>query len=134
MKITKKHLLATLLSLTLIMVLISPSLVLVGAKSECTGITDDLERLRCEAGYKEDTDLVTTIGIVINVILGLLGVVAVVIIIIGGFKWMTAGGNDEKISEAKKLIGQGVIGLIIVLAAYAIARFVMDKLKPEFLE
>ncbi len=65
---------------------------------------------------------------IINVALGFLGIVAVVIIIIGGFKWMTASGNEDKVAEAKKLIVAGIIGLVIILAAYAIAKFVLEQL------
>lgn len=65
---------------------------------------------------------------VINVILGFLGIIAVVIILLGGFKWMTAGGNEDKVGEAKKLIVAGIIGLVIILAAFAIATFVINQL------
>lgn len=60
--------------------------------------------------------------------IGLLGIVAVVIIIIAGFDWMTAGGNDEKVGIAKKWITAGVIGLIIILGAYSIASYVITNL------
>lgn len=73
-------------------------------------------------------DVRVTVGNIINVALGLLGIVAVVIILIGGFEWMTAGGNEEKTGEAKKRIIAGVIGLAIILSAYAIAKFVIDSL------
>lgn len=73
-------------------------------------------------------DLKTTIGQLIRVLLGFLGVVAVVIILLGGFKWMTAGGNDEKVAEAKRLIIAGIIGLAIILSAYAIASFVISSI------
>jgi hypothetical protein len=73
-------------------------------------------------------DVRTTIASIINVMLGLLGVVAVVIILIGGFKWMTAMGNTENVDKAKKLIFQGIIGLVIILSAYAIANFVITSL------
>lgn len=63
---------------------------------------------------------------VINVVLGFIGIIAVVIILLGGFKWMTAGGNEDKIGEAKGLITSGVIGLIIILMSWAIAKFVID--------
>ena len=69
-----------------------------------------------------------TIARIINVALGLLGIIAVVIILIGGFKWMTAGGNETGAEEAKKIITSGVIGLAIILSAYAIARFVLGSL------
>ena len=68
------------------------------------------------------------VGRIINVALGLLGVIAVAIILMGGFKWMTAGGNEDKVSEAKKLIGAGVIGLAIVLAAWAVANWVIEQI------
>ena len=73
-------------------------------------------------------DLQTTIANIINVALSLLGIVAVVIILLGGFKWMTAAGNDDKVEEAKKLILAGIIGLAIVMSAWAIARFVLIQL------
>lgn len=73
-------------------------------------------------------DIRETIAAIINVLMGLLGIIAVVIILLGGFKWMTAGGSEDKVGEAKKLIMQGIIGLVIILSAWAIARFVVDSL------
>jgi len=83
-----------------------------------------------------DTSLGTTLGLgsadlkntVINIlqwVLGILALVAVVMIIIGGFQWMTASGNEERIEKAKKVISAAVIGLIIVLLAWAIVIFVV---------
>jgi len=74
------------------------------------------------------TDVRTTVASIIRVAMGLLGIVAVVIILIGGFTWMTAGGNEEKVGEAKKWIFAGVIGLAIILSAYALANFVIGQL------
>ena len=76
-------------------------------------------------------DIRSMISSIINVLLGFLGIIAVVIILLAGFKWMTAGGADEKIGDAKKLLGAGVIGLIIILAAYAIAAFVINQVAEE---
>jgi hypothetical protein len=73
-------------------------------------------------------DLPTTIASIIRVVLGFLGVVAVVIVLIGGFKWMTAGGNDDKVKSAKKVMVSGIIGLVIVLSAFAIAQFVISSI------
>jgi hypothetical protein len=72
--------------------------------------------------------LPNTIAAIIRTILGFLGIVAVVIILMGGFKWMTAGGNDDKVKEAKRLIVQGIIGLVITLSAFAIASFVITSI------
>ena len=73
-------------------------------------------------------DIRKTISQIINVALSLLGIVALVIILVGGFKWMTAGGNEEKVGEARKLIFAGITGLAVILASFAIARFVLAQL------
>lgn len=73
-------------------------------------------------------DVRNTVARIIRVAMGLLGIVAVVIILIGGFKWMTAGGNEEAVGEAKKWIFAGVIGLAIILSAYALATFIINQL------
>lgn len=65
---------------------------------------------------------------VINVLLGFLGIIAIVIILWGGFRWLTSGGNEEKVSEAKKIITAGIIGLVIIFVSYAIAQFVISSL------
>lgn len=75
-----------------------------------------------------ERDVRDTIASIINVALGLLGIVTVVIIIYAGFLWMTAGGDKEKITTARQWITGGIIGLIIILSAYAIARFVVSSL------
>lgn len=74
------------------------------------------------------SDVRDTVGQIIRVALSLLGIVALVIILAGGFKWMTAGGNEEKVAEARKMIFSGIIGLAIILSAFAIARFVLNQL------
>jgi len=69
-----------------------------------------------------------TIAEIINVALSLLGIVAVVIILIGGFKWMTSGGDETKVGDARKFIFAGVIGLAIIMSSWALATFVLSKL------
>jgi len=64
----------------------------------------------------------------INTAMLFLGIIAVGIVLIGGFKWMTAGGNEDKVGEAKKLMGAGIVGLVIVLAAWGVASFVLEQL------
>jgi len=68
------------------------------------------------------------IGVVIGVILSLLGVVFLILIIYGGILWMTAAGNEDKVGEAKKIIVAGIIGLVIILASWGIANFVLTSL------
>ncbi|MBI4089835.1 MAG: hypothetical protein HY421_00365 [Candidatus Kerfeldbacteria bacterium] len=61
---------------------------------------------------------------VVSWVLGMLALLAVVFIIYAGFVWMTAAGNEEKIERAKKIISSAVIGLVIVILAWAIVIFV----------
>ncbi len=79
-------------------------------------------------GTLSNSDPRAIIGRIINVALGFLGVIAVAIILLGGFKWMTAGGNEEKTGEARKLLAAGVIGLVIIMASWAIATYVINAL------
>lgn len=72
-------------------------------------------------------DLISLIFKILRYVLSFLGVVAVVILIYGGFVWMTARGNEEQVRKAKKIIINGLIGLIVVLLSYAIVSFVMRK-------
>ena len=73
-----------------------------------------------------NADLTVVIGRIVRIVIGFLGLIAVVIILIGGFQWMTSGGDEDKITGASKLMTNGVIGLFIVVIAYAIALFVMN--------
>lgn len=72
-------------------------------------------------------DLESTIVNVIQWVLGFLGLIAVIMILVGGFQWLTSGGNEEKVASAKKVISAAVIGLIVVLLAWAIVIFVVSQ-------
>lgn len=73
-------------------------------------------------------DVRTTAAQVIRAFMSLLGVIAVVIILAGGFMWMIAGGDETKTKKARQLIISGVIGLVIILSAYAIASFIIGAI------
>ncbi|MCD4760616.1 pilin [bacterium] len=74
-----------------------------------------------------------TIAGIVNIILGFLGILATLIVLLGGFKWMTSQGNTEKVDEAKKLIGAGIVGLVIILVAYAVSRFILQAVANQTL-
>ena len=67
-----------------------------------------------------ERDLKSSINAMINVILGFLGILATVIILLGGFKWMTSQGNSEKVTQAKEMIKNAIIGIAMVLLSYTI--------------
>jgi hypothetical protein len=116
-KITTKKITAGVLTLGVLGLFAFPTIV--GAVSAIPQ-PDDLG-----LGSATLTGMITGI---IQVILGFLGVIAVLIILWGGFIWMTAGGEPDKVEKAKKMIYAGIIGLVIIFAAYAISTFVIARL------
>lgn len=75
-----------------------------------------------------DNFLSTRAGVIIGIILSFVGVIFLVLMIYAGLMWMTAQGNQERVNKAKDLMINAVIGLIIVMAAYAITSFVGQRL------
>ncbi|OGF25419.1 hypothetical protein A2331_01225 [Candidatus Falkowbacteria bacterium RIFOXYB2_FULL_34_18] len=80
------------------------------------------------AGFGEPKSIAEIIGGLIGVFLSLLGIIFLVLIIYGGFIWMTSAGNETKVLKAKKILTNAVIGLIIVISSYAITAFIMASL------
>lgn len=72
----------------------------------------------------ENADISTTIGKIIGYALAFIGVLFFGLIIYGGIIWMLARGNEQETTKAKNIIEAAVIGLIIVLAAYAITAYI----------
>ena len=96
---------------------------------------DNLEIGGTTAGY--DASLETPepfIAVIIKTALSFLGVLFLILMIYGGFLWMTARGNEEQVTKSKNLIIAAVIGLVIVLASYAISSFVVGSLSEEALD
>lgn len=87
-----------------------------------------LDEVGVAYGGGDPDDIRITVAKIIRIILGFLGILAVVLILYAGFKWMTSGGNEETIASAKKMLIAGVIGLVIILSAFAVAEFVTEKL------
>jgi len=71
----------------------------------------------------------TIVGQLINAFISLFGVIFMILIIYGGYKWMMASGREEEVSKAKDIIKSAIIGLIIVMASYAISFFVTNALQ-----
>ncbi|MDD4900551.1 MAG: hypothetical protein PHS62_00355 [Patescibacteria group bacterium] len=81
-----------------------------------------------EATGLSNTDPRVIIANIIRIALGFLGIIAVSLIIYAGFIWMTSNGNEEKIEQAKNILKNAVIGLIIIFASFAIATFILNML------
>lgn len=81
--------------------------------------------------YGTTADYTSLEGIVVKVIngvLGLLGVIFLALTVYAGFLWMTAQGNDENVKKAKGILTTAIIGIIIIIAAYAITNFVISAI------
>jgi len=70
-----------------------------------------------------DANLINVVLRVVQWILGVLPLVAVIFLILGGFQWLTSAGDEERVERAKRTISAAVIGLVIVLLAWAIVEF-----------
>lgn len=79
-------------------------------------------------GYFSQTDPLIIVGNVIAVVLSLLGIIFFILIMYAGFRWMTAFGNPDRAEKSKDMLETAAIGLLIILAAYAIAKFVFSAL------
>ncbi|MDD4332596.1 MAG: hypothetical protein PHT51_00605 [Patescibacteria group bacterium] len=113
--------------LSLVLVLVLPYFVF----AETPTIQGELKKIGGAAGYEvtnvTDTTAAGIAGSIINVFLGLLGIIFIALIIYAGFNWMTAGGEEEKVKNAQETIKKAVIGLVIVVSSYAIYRFIFEK-------
>ncbi len=94
-------------------------------------MTGDLDTIG-DIGFNEDasagSSLPERVGNIIQVVLSILGVILVVIVLYAGFLWMTAGGDEKKVDKAKDWMKNAVIGLVIIMSAYAITSYVITKL------
>lgn len=74
------------------------------------------------------TSLPVLIGNLINVILSVMGILFVVLIVYAGILYMQGGQDEGKIKKAKGLIINAIVGLVIVIASYAISAFIIEQL------
>lgn len=71
---------------------------------------------------------------IITMVLSLVGVIFLAFAIYAGIVWMTAQGNEEKVTKAKETLTESIIGIIIVLAAYAISYFVLKMTSGSLIQ
>lgn len=77
------------------------------------------------AGFPEPKSIPEIIGAIIGIVLSFVGIIFLCLILYAGFIWMTSGGNEIKVLKAKNILRNSIIGLIIILSAYSITRFVI---------
>jgi hypothetical protein len=81
----------------------------------------NLNEIAIDTSYSTTDSLESIIGTIIRIVLAILGSIFLLLMFLAGNKWMTASGNEEQINKAKSQITSLVLGLIIILAAYALS-------------
>ncbi len=87
---------------------------------EDTGLPDTIK-----AADLKSKDLATFVGGALGVVLGIIGVIFLIMLVYGGFLWMIGGDDEKKVSKARELILYSVLGLIVIISAGAITRFII---------
>ena len=91
----------------------------------CTGVSQ-INGTGCDQA-SSGTSIDNVLALVLNIISAIAGFIAVIMIIIGGLRYITSGGNSEKTNQAKDTILYAVVGLVIVALAQIIVKFVLNK-------
>ena len=76
--------------------------------------------------FQQDPRLI--LAKIVRIALGFIGLIAIIIVLYGGFLWMTAKGNEEQVTKAKKVLTNGFIGLVIILMSYSFVSFIIGRL------
>jgi hypothetical protein len=121
------HLIFSLLMLTALLIL--PYFVFAQTTASNPAITTLNNVATANGGYQPypQVSLSSTIGVIIRAALSLLGAVFIILIIVGGYVWMTAEGNEQKVEKAQNYIRRAIIGLVITFSAWAIWTFILTK-------
>lgn len=98
--------------------------------SSATGLMQKLENVAKEGGYQTDQNIASTpkiVGTIIGAFLGFLGLTFLILMIIAGYNWMVAEGNEEQVKKSKNTIKQAIIGMVVAVAAYSIWNFIFQR-------
>jgi len=83
--------------------------------------------VECSAGTGSGSDLITNIRVITNTLIMVVGIASVVMLIIGGFRYVLSQGNEKAVTGAKDNIVYAIIGLIVALIAFAVVNFVLGQ-------
>ena len=108
----------------IIITLFSP--VSVFAKKKITDAGGILDKTAGRTGL-ENSDFALLVGQIIKGLLASTGVVFLGLMVYAGFMWMTARGHEEQLTKAKDTLVSALMGLVVVVAAYAITNFITIK-------
>lgn len=110
----------------------APSVVFAQTQKNDFGLSNTADAAGLVQGFESDASKI--VGNVIGTALSMIAVLFFILTLYGGFVWMTARGNEESTKKALNIITAAVIGIIVVLSAYAITRFVFQSVEPGFVQ
>lgn len=113
------------LTATVILVLALPVFVSAQGLKGATGV---LEQVGNPSKTGLSSNLTDSVSAVIKAVLALVGTIFLILTIYAGILWMTARGNEEQVTKAVGIIKTSIIGLVVIMSAYAITYFVTSKL------
>lgn len=96
------------------------------AQGNINNAVSNLGKLGKKAGTTE-TDISNVVGKAINAALTLVGITFLILMVYAGYLWMTARGEEAPIENAKKIVRAAIIGIVLVMSAYAITFFVTSR-------
>lgn len=88
---------------------------------------DNVVKYTTDANDGNTTEIMPMVQIIVNVVIGLIGLLCVAMIIIGGIMYTTSQGQPDKVKQAKDIILYSIIGLVVALLAFAIVNFVLTN-------
>jgi hypothetical protein len=128
-RLLKINFLVIILSLLIIPSFLIPN---VNAQtSESSRILDRMQNIAQQGGYNTNTtdaSIPRIVGLIINALLSITGLIFIFLTVFAGFNWMTSEGNEEKVKKAKDTLKSSVIGLILTLSAWTIWNFIFYNL------
>ena len=98
-----------------------------------TEYNDNLNNMALEKAHYNNTSLLDIVGQIIRLALSVLGAIFLVLMFMAGNDWMQANGNEEKVKKSKKTIMNLLIGLVLVLVAYALSFGMLSLLSGNLL-
>jgi lysylphosphatidylglycerol synthetase-like protein (DUF2156 family) len=108
--------------------LVAPEAAIAAEDSTATTIISEGLSTAAEGTYDQGVTASVFIGNLIRVLLSATGLVFLVLTVYAGILYMTAAGDEGKVTKAKKMLTTAVVGLIIIVGAYAITAYVIDAL------
>lgn len=82
-------------------------------------------------GDQASIEIPVLIGRIIEAVLGIVGSLALVMFIYGGFMWMTSAGNSEQVQKGKNILIWATLGLAVIFSAYALVKFVIEGITSK---